>query len=103
MTDCVAVMLWLYDNPEVDGLFNLGTGKARSFADLIGALFAALGREAAIDYVDTPLDIRDNYQYYTQADMGRLRAAGYDKPFLSLEDGVADYVNNHLNKDDPYR
>ena len=103
VVDCVAVMLWLYDNPEVSGLFNLGTGKARSFADLVAALFAALGREAAIDYVDTPLEIRDNYQYFTQAKMGRLRAAGYTAPFLSLEDGVADYVVNYLNKDDPYR
>ena len=101
--DCVAVMLWLYDNPHIDGLFNLGTGKARSFADLIGALFAALGREPAIDYVDTPPEIRDNYQYFTQAEMGRLRAAGYRAPFLSLEDGVADYVANHLGRKDPYR
>ena len=75
----------------------------RSFADLIGALFAALGREAAIDYVDTPPEIRDNYQYFTQAEMGRLRAAGYEAPFLSLEDGVADYVANYLSRDDPYR
>ena len=103
VADCVAVMLWLYDNPQVDGLFNLGTGKARSFADLVAALFAALGRDPVIDYVDMPLEIRDNYQYFTQADMGRLRAAGYHAPFLSLEDGVADYVNNYLDKDDPYR
>ena len=101
--DCVAVMLWLYDNPKVGGLFNLGTGSARSFADLIAALFAAVGREPAIEYVDTPPEIRGNYQYFTEAKMGRLRAAGYDAPFLSLEDGVADYVANHLSKDDPYR
>ncbi len=103
VVDCVSVMLWLYDNSHVTGLFNLGTGKARSFADLIAALFTALGREAAIDYVDTPLEIRDNYQYFTQAEMSRLRAAGYHAPFLSLEDGVADYVNNYLAKDDRYR
>ena len=101
--DCVAVMLWLYDNPGVNGLFNLGTGQAHSFADLMAALFSALGREAAVDYVDTPANIRGNYQYFTQAEMGRLRAAGYDAPFLSLEDGVADYVTNYLSKDDPYR
>ena len=101
--DCVAVMLWLYDNPSVSGLFNLGTGKARSFADLTRALFAAVGREPAIDYVDTPLEIRGNYQYFTQAEMGRLHAAGYDAPFLSLEEGVADYVHNHLSQNDPYR
>ena len=103
VVDCVSVMLWLYDNSHVTGLFNLGTGKARSFADLIAALFTALGREAAIDYVDTPLEIRDNYQYFTQAEMSRLRAAGYHAPFLSLEDGIADYVNNYLAKDDRYR
>ncbi len=103
VVDCVAVMLWLYDNPQINGLFNLGTGHARSFADLIGALFAAVGREAAIDYVETPEEIRGNYQYFTQAEMGRLRAAGYGAPFLSLEDGVADYVANHLGQDDPYR
>ncbi len=103
VVDCVAVMLWLYDNPRINGLFNLGTGQARSFADLIGALFAAVGREAAIDYVETPVEIRGNYQYFTQAEMGRLRAAGYGAPFLSLEDGVADYVANHLGRDDPYR
>ena len=103
VVDCVAVMLWLYDNPRINGLFNLGTGQARSFADLIGALFAAVGREAAIDYVETPEEIRGNYQYFTQAEMGRLRAAGYGAPFLSLEAGVADYVANHLSRDDPYR
>ncbi len=103
VVDCVAVMLWLYDNPRINGLFNLGTGQARSFADLIGALFATVGREAVIDYVETPVEIRGNYQYFTEAEMGRLRAAGYGAPFLSLEDGVADYVANHLGKDDPYR
>jgi ADP-L-glycero-D-manno-heptose 6-epimerase len=101
--DCVAVMLWLYDNPSVSGLFNLGTGEARSFADLARALFAALGRPADIDFVDTPPHIRQHYQYFTQAKMERLRAAGYDRPFTGLEDGVRDYVQNYLAADDPYR
>ncbi|MEK9661318.1 MAG: ADP-glyceromanno-heptose 6-epimerase [Alphaproteobacteria bacterium] len=101
--DCVAVMLWLYDNPSVSGLFNLGTGQARSFADLARALFAAMELPAGIDYVDTPPQIRQHYQYFTQAKMDRLRAAGYDRPFISLEDGVRDYVQNYLEADDPYR
>ncbi len=101
--DCVSVMLWLMDHPGVSGLYNLGTGQARTFLDVIGSLFVALGREATIQWVDTPPEIRDRYQYYTQAEMGRLRAAGYDKPFLTLEEGIGDYVNGYLATDDPYR
>ena len=101
--DCVAVMLWLYDTPSVSGLFNLGTGAARSFADLAGALFAAMDRPAEIDFVDTPPQIRQQYQYFTEARMERLRAAGYDRPFISLEDGVRDYVQTYLEANDPYR
>lgn len=101
--DCVRVVLWLLDNPEVSGLFNLGTGQARSFADLARAVFAALGREPAIRFIDTPEAIREKYQYFTEARMDRLRAAGYDAPFTSLEDGVAEYVGSYLSADDPYR
>jgi ADP-L-glycero-D-manno-heptose 6-epimerase len=101
--DCVDVMLWLYDNPEVTGLYNMGTGTARTFADLAGAVFKALRREPEIEYIDTPEDIRDRYQYFTEAKMDRLRAAGYAKPFTSLEDGVATYVRDYLAADDPYR
>jgi len=100
--DCVDAMLWLFDNPEVNGLFNMGSGRARSFADLTRATYAALGREAAIDYVDTPVEIRDKYQYFTEAKMDRLRAAGYAAPFTDLEDGVARYVRDHLDAEDPY-
>ncbi|MFQ5958797.1 MAG: ADP-glyceromanno-heptose 6-epimerase [Alphaproteobacteria bacterium] len=103
VNDCVAVMLWLYDNPDASGLFNMGTGTARSFADLANAVFAALGETPDVAYVDTPEDIRDKYQYFTQAEMAKLRAAGYEAPFLTLEDGVADYLRNHLSKADPYR
>ena len=103
VSDCVAVMLWLLDNPPVSGLYNLGTGQARSFADLMVALFAALGRAPNIDYVDTPEDIRANYQYFTQAKMERLRDAGYSAPFLSLEDGVGAYVRDFLGRNDPYQ
>jgi ADP-L-glycero-D-manno-heptose 6-epimerase len=101
--DCAEVVLWLLDTPRANGLFNVGTGKARSFKDLAGAVFRALGREPAIEYVDTPLAIRDKYQYFTEARMERLRAAGYAKPFTTLEDGVATYVGGYLETADPYR
>ncbi len=103
VNDCVAVMLWLHDNPGASGLFNMGTGAARSFADLARAVFAALDKTTDVVYVDTPREIRDKYQYFTEAEMAKLRAAGYDQPFLTLEDGVADYVRNHLSRPDPYR
>jgi ADP-L-glycero-D-manno-heptose 6-epimerase len=100
--DCTAIMLWLMDHPAVSGLFNVGTGTARSFRDLADAVFRALGREPAIDYVDTPEALRAAYQYYTCADMARLRAAGYGAPFTPLEDGVARYVGDHLATPDRY-
>ena len=101
--DCVDVILWLLDNQKVSGLFNCGSGKARSFAELATAVFHAVGREPKIDYVPTPEAIRDRYQYFTEAKMQRLRAAGYAKPFTSLEDGVGMYVKDYLAKPDPYR
>ena len=101
--DCVSVMLWLLANPKVSGIFNLGTGEARSFADLARALFAAVGQPARLAYVDMPEAIRPNYQYFTQASMARLRGLGYATPFTSLEDGVRDYVQRHLSQPDRYR
>ncbi|HYD67868.1 ADP-glyceromanno-heptose 6-epimerase [Azospirillum sp.] len=101
--DCVAVMLWLLDTPDVSGLFNVGTGKARSFKDLAGATFAALGLEPRVEYVDMPEHLRDKYQYFTQASTERLRAAGYTRPFTELEDGVRRYVRDFLEQPDPYR
>lgn len=101
--DIVDVMLWLYDNPNVNGIFNVGTGKARSFKDLAEATFAAAGKPPKITYSDMPNTLRDKYQYYTQADMTKLRAAGYTKPFTELEDGIGQYVKNYLSKTDPYR
>jgi ADP-L-glycero-D-manno-heptose 6-epimerase len=101
--DCVEIMLWLYDHPAVNGLFNVGSGKARSFRDLAEAVFCALDRKPDIDYIDTPAEIRDKYQYFTEARTDRLRAAGYDKPATSLEDGVRDYVVSYLAAADPYR
>lgn len=100
--DCVKVVAWLLAHPEVNGLFNVGTGKARSFEDLARATFAAVGKEAAIHYIDMPPELRDKYQYFTEADMTRLRQAGYGDAFYSLEDGVKDYVQNYLMKDDQY-
>lgn len=94
--DCAAVALWLLERSPESGLYNLGTGQARSFHDLILALAAALGREARIDYVDMPIQIREQYQYFTEAAMTKLRNAGYDAAFHSVEDGVRDYVQNYL-------
>jgi ADP-L-glycero-D-manno-heptose 6-epimerase len=101
--DCVDVMLWLLEHSQVNGLFNLGTGHARSFDDLARALFAAIQRPANITYIDTPAAIRPNYQYFTEASMERLRAVGYTKPFTSLADGVREYVSRYLSQPDRYR
>lgn len=101
--DCVDVMLWLYDNPSVSGLFNVGTGKARSFKDLALSTFAAANKAPKVNYIDMPETLRDKYQYYTQADMAKLRDAGYSKPFTELEDGVGQYVRDYMSKADPYR
>ncbi len=86
------------DHLSGGGLYNLGTGKARSFNDQVKAIFSSLNLAPDIVYIDTPEDIRDKYQYFTEADMDKLREAGYDQPFTSLEDGVADYVTNYLSK-----
>ncbi len=101
--DCVDVMLWLYEHPDVSGLFNVGTGAARSFNDLARALSAAIGQPSQIAYIPMPEQIREHYQYFTEASLKRLRAAGYARPFTSLEDGVAKYVGDYLATDDPYR
>ncbi len=101
--DCVDVVLWLLDHPTVTGIFNVGTGEARSFADLMRALFAALGRQPRIGYRDMPEAIRDQYQYFTQARMDRLREAGFTQPFRSIEEGVRLYVQEFLAQPDMYR
>ena len=100
--DCIDVMMWLYDHREVSGLFNLGTGKARSFAELAHAVAAALGKELLIHYVDTPPELRPQYQYFTEAATAHLRRAGYARPFTPLEQGIARYVKDFLNTPDPY-
>jgi ADP-L-glycero-D-manno-heptose 6-epimerase len=101
--DCVAVMLWLLDTPEISGLFNLGSGRARSFLDLTRAMFAALDRPEDIRFVDMPADLAGKYQYFTEAPLERLRAAGYAGQMTPLEDGVRRYVQDFLATDDPYR
>ena len=101
--DCVSVMLWLYDNRDVSGLFNVGTGKARSFKDLAEATFKAADKEPKIQYIDMPEILRDKYQYFTEANMSKLRDAGYDKSFWNLGEGISDYVQNYMSKEeDPY-
>jgi len=94
--DVVNVCQFLMENTPASGLYNLGTGKARTFVDLAKSTFNALQLEPAIDFIDTPADIRDKYQYYTEADMRKLIAAGYETPFTTLEKGVEDYVKNYL-------
>ncbi len=101
--DCVAVMTWLLDSPGSHGILNVGTGEARSFNDLAHAVFATMGNQAAIDFIDTPAAVKRHYQYFTQARIERLREAGYDAPFTPLESGVADYVRSYLLSEDPYR
>lgn len=101
--DCADVMVWMLKSASVAGVYNCGSGTARSFNDLARAVFVAMEKEPVIDYIDTPDNIRDQYQYFTEADMSRLRAAGYDKPFTTLEDGVHAYIRDYLSTDDPYR
>jgi ADP-L-glycero-D-manno-heptose 6-epimerase len=101
--DCVDVMLWLMEHRYVSGLLNLGTGRAQTWLELMGALYGAVGHDLEVIWMDTPVELRDRYQYFTQAEMGRLRAAGYDRPFRSVEEGVADFVERHLATDEPYR
>jgi ADP-L-glycero-D-manno-heptose 6-epimerase len=94
--DCVEVLVWLLDHPEVNGIFNLGTGQARSWNDLAKAIFSAMKKPLKVVYFDMPENIRTAYQYFTQAEMKKLRAAGYSSAFRSLEDAVQDYVVNYL-------
>ena len=94
--DVVAEILYFHDNPAKNGIFNCGTGKARSWLDLGNAVFRAMGRDPDIEFIEMPEQLRAHYQYFTEADMSKTRAAGFDHTFLSLEDAVADYVQNHL-------
>ncbi len=95
--DVVDLMVYFMKNQKQSGLYNLGTGQSRSFLDLTKSTFAALKKEAVIEFIDTPEDIRDKYQYFTEANIQKVRSYGYDKKFTSLEEGVHDYVKNYLN------
>src|SRR3954468_17770877 len=101
--DVVRVMVWLLASPSASGLFNVGTGAARSFKDMMLAAYAVLGIAPTIEYIDMPEAIRGSYQYYTQSEVGRLQAAGYNAGFTSLEDAVADYVRGYLDSADRFR
>lgn len=101
--DVADVTEWLIRNEQVNGIYNLGSGQARTFEDMARAVFAAAGKDAQIDYTPMPPAIRDKYQYFTEARMDRLRGAGYAAPFTSLEDGIADYVARFLSQPDPHR
>jgi ADP-L-glycero-D-manno-heptose 6-epimerase len=101
--DVVRVMMWLMATPDVSGIFNVGTGKARSFKDLMLSAYAALGTAANIQYVDMPEQIRGSYQYFTQGDIDRLQRAGYNGGFTALEDAVLAYVSGFLNRPDRFR
>ena len=94
--DAMDVTLFFEDHSQVSGLFNCGTGRARSWNDLVGAIFAAMGRAPQIEYIDMPESLRSQYQYFTQANGAKLRTAGYDRPFTSLEEAVRDYVTTYL-------
>ena len=94
--DLISVMAFMYENDIESGIYNLGTGKARSFYDLAQATFKAMGKDSKIDFVDIPIDIRDKYQYFTEAKMEKLKNAGYKDKFHTLEEGVQDYVQNYL-------
>jgi ADP-L-glycero-D-manno-heptose 6-epimerase len=100
--DCVDVLMWSFNHPDVKGIFNLGTGKARSWNDLASALFTAMGKEKNIHYVDMPENIRSAYQYFTQAEMEKLQKAGYTLPFTELENAVQDYVQGYLMQSQQY-
>lgn len=100
--DLCKVVSFMIDHPEISGLFNLGTGHARSFADLAKSTFAAMNKKENIEYIPMPEQLRAKYQYFTEAKIDKLRGAGYSEPFYSLEEGVKDYVQEYLMKDETY-
>jgi ADP-L-glycero-D-manno-heptose 6-epimerase len=101
--DAVAVVRWLINSPSISGIFNVGTGEARSFREMMIAMFAAIRRPPNIEYIAMPPQLRDQYQYFTQAGVENLRRAGYNAAFTSLEDAVARYVSQFLDRADRYR
>ncbi|MFM2047987.1 MAG: hypothetical protein RI955_533 [Bacteroidota bacterium] len=96
--DVTDVIMFLKNEKPISGIYNLGSGKARTFKDLVNAIFTAVGKSSTIEFIDTPIDIRDKYQYFTEANMTKLQKVGYLKPFTTIEKGVKDYVLNYLNE-----
>jgi ADP-L-glycero-D-manno-heptose 6-epimerase len=94
--DVINVCFWLMNHRKDSSIYNLGSGKARTFLDLVNNTFYALGKEPEIEFIPTPIEIRDSYQYFTEAKMDKLKNAGYSSPFFSLEEGITDYVKNYL-------
>lgn len=101
--DCTRSILWLLDNPSASGIYNIGSGEARSFLDIATALGRSMNTPVDVQFIEMPEAIRDRYQYFTEADMTKLRTAGMDTPFASLDEGVADYVASALVREDRYR
>jgi ADP-L-glycero-D-manno-heptose 6-epimerase len=100
--DCAEIMWWLLENPAVNGIFNIGTGTARTWNDAVRAVFTAMKLPEQIAYMDMPADLAGRYQNFTEARMERLHAAGYGAPMYSLEQGITDYVHYYLAAPDPY-
>ncbi len=100
--DAVKMTLFIYNNHSANGIFNVGTGKARSFNEVVRAIFSILGKTENIEYIDMPENIKNSYQYFTQADIKKIRNAGYRENLLSLEESIQDYIKNYLLKEDPY-
>lgn len=96
--DVVDVLYYFFKTRKHSGIYNLGSGKARTFLDLVKGVFKSLGQKPQIEFIDTPVDIRDTYQYFTEANMSKLKNAGYEKPFTSLESGIDDYIKNYLSQ-----
>ncbi len=96
--DAVDMTLFFLDKPDINGIYNVGAGKARTWNDLVTSLFNAVGKPVNIEYIDLPNHLADKYQYFTEANLGKIKNAGYEKPTISLEDGVTDYVKNYLLK-----
>ena len=101
--DCTRAVTWLLENPKTSGIFNVGSGAARSFLDIAKALGRVMNAEAKVEFIDMPEAIRDRYQYFTQADMTKFHDAGLNAPFASLEDGISDYVAQYMAREDQYR
>ena len=98
--DVVSMMMHFVDHKELNGIYNMGTGISRNWNDLVTATFRAMGLEPNIEYIEMPMSIRNQYQYYTEANIDKLRATGYDKPTMTLEESITDYVQNYLMKNE---